>query len=146
MRFIPNKILIIPPEYLLIISFVLILSFSQGVAQKVASQTNNLEINNLLQHTTTTLFDPNQRINPSKNLRLKKSARQTSVKMIQLVADEYLRHNKEILDIKDIDRQLHMDIILRSPAGSHIHYQEMMNDIPVYDSKIVITINQFNEV
>ena len=146
MKIISIKDLNHPVPIPLIVILALFLSFGKGSAKKADPLQHLLEKNNLQFHKKITIFDPGHRLNPGKNKIVPKIFRRLSVSEMRNLSEEYLKQNKELLDLKDISNQLRLDRVLKSPAGTHLYYQEMMEGIPVYNSGIVVSMNLDNEV
>ena len=123
---------------------VLLFFICPAIAQK--SLSSKLEINQQSQLKNITLFDSEKRFNPNKNILRRNGKRIFSTQTIKSIVSTYLSRNKRKLDINDIYSDFRLEDISKSPAGTHISYQELMNGIPVYDAKIVLTLNQFQEI
>jgi len=132
----------------MIVILYLIFYVSQGIAQKSNPQTqyHNLEIDNLRSQKTVTLFDANQRMLLNVKGNLNRLAEISSTEIIKAKADSYLKNNKTRLGIDNFSTNLRIEQVSKSPAGNHLVYQEIVEGIPVYDSRIVVSVNQYGEV
>jgi Zn-dependent metalloprotease len=70
----------------------------------------------------------------------------SSPEVIKSKADSYLNQNKARFGIENFNTDVRMERISKSPAGSHLIYQEIVEGIPVYDARIVVSVNQNGEV
>jgi Zn-dependent metalloprotease len=64
----------------------------------------------------------------------------------EVIAKRFLQNNKERFGIKDVAEELRLRQILKSPAGKHVIFQEYVMGIPVYDSEIVVTLDNQQSV
>jgi Zn-dependent metalloprotease len=133
------------PRFFIII-LALFLSFFTVFAQKGSVTYTDLEIDNLSHPEKIIVFDHNERLNPIHNMKELPNRKLTTSKKILSISDSYLNQNKDKLHIKDLNQDFRLEHISKSLAGTHIYYQEVLEGIPVYDSKIVISINHNDEV
>jgi len=124
----------------------LIFFVSQGIAQKEGLLHHNLEISNLHRQKTISLFDVRTRLHPHLNKNLKRPLNISSLEVIQANANSYLDRNKSIFGFKNVTDDLKINKISKSPAGTHLVYQAIVDEIPVYDSKIAVSVNKNGQV
>jgi len=141
-----REILKSPQPFFLLVVLALLLSVNRGFAQKGSVPNYDLEINNLSRQKKINVFDINQRINPTQKLRYSRKKRRSTIQQIQSLAESYLNQTKSKLGIEDLRSDFRLKKISKSPAGTHIHYQELKEGIPVYDSRIVVTVNHSDEI
>jgi len=61
-------------------------------------------------------------------------------------AKQYLEKNAMRFGIEDVESQLKVANSVTSPGGQHVTYNQYLNEIPVFRSEIVVTINNENSV
>jgi len=130
----------------LMVPFILIIAVGQGIAQKKGHQPQNLEIDNLRKQKTISLYDVHERLQQKINKSLNRLANINSSELIQSNANSFLERNKSIFGFKNLNNDLRIEEISKSPAGSHLVYQEIVEGIPVYDARIVVSVNRNGEV
>ena len=125
---------------------ILLLSFHQGIAQKEHLNPDELEIDNLRKQKTISLFNPYTRIKSEKFSTIHPGQEITSVKTIQSIADQFLKENKSIIGFENLNTDLMIEKIAKSPAGTHLSYHEIVAGIPVYDAQVTVSVNINGEV
>jgi Zn-dependent metalloprotease len=132
--------------YILAAAFLLLVPCRDGVARRQVNQYRYLEINNLKIHPTIIrtqdALSPlsNEAGSPDHEYNINRE--NTS----QAVADNFIKQNISLFGIRNYATNIQTEKIQKSPAGDHITYYEILQGIPVYDSKIVITINHEKKV
>jgi hypothetical protein len=134
------------PPLVLMVVFSLLLSVNQGIAHRGHHQHHDLEIDNLRTQKTITVFDAKQRLLSNINKDFNRITEISSPEVIKSKADSYLNQNKARFGIENFNTDVRMERISKSPAGSHLIYQEIVEGIPVYDARIVVSVNQNGEV
>ncbi|MCK4754050.1 MAG: T9SS type A sorting domain-containing protein, partial [Calditrichia bacterium] len=95
---------------------------------------------------TIAVFDAKQRLLSNINKNFNRITEISSPEVIKSKADSYLNQNKARFGIENFSTDIRMERISKSPAGSHLIYQEIVEGIPVYDARIVVSVNNKNEV
>ncbi|MCK4755119.1 MAG: hypothetical protein KAS58_07785, partial [Calditrichia bacterium] len=118
------------PPLVLMVVFLLLLSVNQGIAQRGYHQHHDLEIDNLRTQKTIAVFDAKQRLLSNINKDFNRITEISSPEVIKSKADSYLNQNKARFGIENFSTDVRMERISKSPAGSHLIYQEIVEGIP----------------
>jgi len=141
-----KKLFYIYAPFALQVFFPLIFIVSDGIAQKEGSLHQELEINNLHKQKTISLFDVQDRLHPKINKSHKHPTRINSLELIKANANSYLDRNKSIFGFNNLNHDLWIREISKSPAGTHLIYQAIIDGIPIYDTEIVVSVNKNGQV
>jgi hypothetical protein len=132
--------------FTLMVIFLMMSLVSQGIAQKAYHPSYDLEIDNLREQKTISLFEPQQRLLPIVNKNLSRRTEITSSEQINSRAESYLIKNKNLLGFDNLNTNLRIEDISKSPAGTHLIYQAIVEGIPVYDARITVSVNRSGDV
>ena len=61
-------------------------------------------------------------------------------------AEKFLKQYARFLGVEKIDESLSLRGVQASPAGTHFSYTQKIANIPVYNSELIITVDNDNEV
>jgi len=125
---------------------ILVFSFEQGIAQKVIPRSSDLEKNNHRKQKTVLLIDTQQRLHPTQKKDRIQLPEITSSEVLKSKAELFLTKNKSIFGIINVDEDLRIEGILKSPAGNHLRYQSIIDGVPVFGARITLSINNYGEV
>ena len=132
------------PSHNILIIF-LLLAYT-ALAQKGSPLHQDLEIDNLYPHKKIIIFDPNERLHPIQNIKVIPPKVESSSQDILEISETFLKQNRRFLGFENLEENFRLERILKSPAGAHIHYQELIDGVPVNNSRIVVSVNRSNEV